>query len=196
MSQGPAQWHYAEGGQQRGPFSADQMAAMARAGTIAGATPVWTAGMAGWLPFSQSPLASAASAPGMPPPVMMGAGASGVDPDSFGGAVRTCFNKYAAFSGRARRPEFWYFALFNILAGSVASVVDMILFGAGSGVSPLNGIYGLAVLVPSIAVGARRLHDIDRSGWWQLIGLVPIVGLIVLIVFYCRRGTQGHNRFG
>lgn len=105
--------------------------------------------------------------------------------------------KYAVFSGRARRREFWMFALFNFLISLVLAIVDAIIgtdYGRGGGL--LQTIYGLAVLIPSIAVGIRRLHDTDRSGWWILIALVPCVGFIVLLIFYIQHGTRGANRFG
>jgi len=106
--------------------------------------------------------------------------------------------KYAVFSGRAQRSEFWYFVLFNIIVSVVLSLIDRILgttYGsAGAGI--LSSIYSLAVLIPSIAVAVRRLHDTDRSGWWILIGLIPIIGWIVLIVFYVKDSQPGENKYG
>ena len=107
--------------------------------------------------------------------------------------------KYAVFSGRSRRMEYWYFVLFNILVSIVLGVIDALLFGtldSGMGVGLLSGIYGLAILIPSLAVTVRRLHDIDRSGWWILIALVPLIGTIVLLVFALLEGTAGPNRYG
>ncbi len=106
--------------------------------------------------------------------------------------------KYAVFSGRARRAEYWYFILFNFILSLVLSLIDN---GAGwvnpqNGVGVLTTIYSLLVLIPTLAVMVRRLHDIDKSGWWVLIGLVPIAGPIVLIVFFCLDSTIGDNRFG
>jgi uncharacterized membrane protein YhaH (DUF805 family) len=104
---------------------------------------------------------------------------------SFGDAVRSCLTQFATFSGRARRSEFWWFYLFTVLAQAVGAVLDAIVgtdFTAGSGL--FQGIVGLALLLPMLAVSVRRLHDTSRSGWWILIGLVPIVGWIVLLVFY------------
>lgn len=103
-----------------------------------------------------------------------------------------CWQKYAEFSGRARRKEYWMFCLFNFLAGIVIGIVDTVL-GAGG---LLCGLYNLAVLVPSLAVTARRLHDTDRSGWMMLIALIPLVGAIVLLVFMCLDSKPGDNRFG
>ena len=103
-----------------------------------------------------------------------------------------CWKKYAEFSGRARRQEFWMFVLFNFLAGIATGIVDVILGTNGM----LNGLYSLAVLIPSLSVAVRRLHDTDRSGWWQLIGFVPLIGWIILLVFLCSDSKPGENRFG
>jgi uncharacterized membrane protein YhaH (DUF805 family) len=112
----------------------------------------------------------------------------------FSEAINTCFSKYATFDGRAARPEYWYFALFVFIVDLVLQALERT--GLGYIAIIANFLFSLAVLLPSIAVGVRRLHDIDRSGWWLLIGLVPIVGVILLLVWACMRGTQGTNRFG
>jgi uncharacterized membrane protein YhaH (DUF805 family) len=106
--------------------------------------------------------------------------------------------KYAVFGGRSRRREYWYFVLFNIIVGIVLGWIDALLGTRGSyaGAGLLSGIYGLAVLIPTLAVTVRRLHDIDRTGWWILIGLVPLIGGIVLLVFALLDGTPGDNRYG
>jgi uncharacterized membrane protein YhaH (DUF805 family) len=106
--------------------------------------------------------------------------------------------KYAVFGGRSRRMEYWYFVLFNIIVSIVLGVIDGLLGTSGSyaGAGLLSGIYGLAVLIPSLAVTVRRLHDIDRSGWWILIALVPLIGVIVLLVFALLEGTPGDNQYG
>jgi uncharacterized membrane protein YhaH (DUF805 family) len=98
--------------------------------------------------------------------------------------------KYAVFEGRAGRPEFWWFALFNAIVAIVIAVV-----GAAVGARYLVDFYFLAVLLPGLGVSIRRLHDTNRSGWWILIGLVPFGGF-VLLVFYILEGTRGPNRFG
>ncbi|MFJ1748335.1 DUF805 domain-containing protein [Streptomyces sp. NPDC088116] len=100
--------------------------------------------------------------------------------------------KYAVFSGRARRKEYWMFVLFNFIIAMVLAVVDA-LAGAGGIIS---GLYTLAVLIPSIAVGVRRLHDTGRSGWWMLIALVPLVGSIILLVFFASEGEHNPNAHG
>lgn len=114
-------------------------------------------------------------------------------------AVRTCLSKYVDFSGRARRSEYWYFALFSFLVGIVTNVIDAVIGtdydGATSG-GLVNTVAGLALFLPTLAAGVRRLHDTDRSGWWILIGLIPIVGWILIIVWFCTDSKAGDNRFG
>ena len=100
--------------------------------------------------------------------------------------------KYADFSGRARRREYWMFVLINFLIGCGLGVIAALVHG----LTFLSWVYSLAVLVPSIAVSVRRLHDTSRSGWWLLIGLVPLIGLIVLIVFFATDGEPGDNEYG
>jgi uncharacterized membrane protein YhaH (DUF805 family) len=109
-------------------------------------------------------------------------------------AAATCFQKYAAFGGRASRSEYWFWVLFYFLVVLLFTIVDEAVVGVSTG--PFSTVATLALLLPSLAVGARRLHDIDRSGWWQLIALVPLIGAIVLIIWMCVPGTSGRNRFG
>ena len=106
--------------------------------------------------------------------------------------------KYAVFSGRSRRAEYWYFVLFNLIVLIVLELIDALLgtYSFVQGVGLLSGIYSLAVIIPSLAVTVRRLHDIDRTGWWILINLIPLVGTIVLLVFAVTDGTPGNNRYG
>lgn len=106
--------------------------------------------------------------------------------------------KYAVFHGRARRAEYWYFALFNLLISIVLGVLDLVIGTGGDdfGFGLLGSIYSLAVLLPALGVLVRRLHDTNRSGWWALIAFVPCIGGIVLLVFTVSDGTYGENRFG
>jgi uncharacterized membrane protein YhaH (DUF805 family) len=108
------------------------------------------------------------------------------------------WKKYAVFSGRATRKEYWYFLLVNILVSIALMVVDLLLgtFDTTLSMGLFGGIYSLAVLIPSIAVSLRRLHDIDRSGWWLLIGLIPFIGTIVLLVFMAQDSRPSENRYG
>ena len=105
--------------------------------------------------------------------------------------------KYAVFSGRARRKEYWFFVLFNIIISIVLAVIDGVTgsFSPEAGMGLLGGIYTLAVLIPGIAVSVRRLHDTERSGWWLLIYLVPL-GAIVLLVFTAQDSKPGQNQYG
>ncbi|MEO3433885.1 DUF805 domain-containing protein [Inquilinus sp. CAU 1745] len=113
----------------------------------------------------------------------------------FGDAIKSGFSGYVKFGGRSSRSEYWYWVLFILLVQLVLGVIESAVLPITSrGI--LVGIFGLIVLLPNIAVSVRRLHDIDKSGWWLLIGLIPILGVIVLIVFFCLKGTDGDNRFG
>lgn len=109
---------------------------------------------------------------------------------SFQDAVKTCLNKYVDFNGRARRSEYWWFVLFNVLVSIVFDIIDAII-----GTSILGLLAGLALLLPGIAVGVRRLHDTSRSGWWILIGLIPLIGWIILIIFYVQ-DSHPDNQYG
>ena len=100
--------------------------------------------------------------------------------------------KYADFSGRARRTEYWLFILFNTIIAMVLSVIDYVLESPGI----IGLIFALAILIPSIAVAARRLHDTNRSGWWLLITLIPAIGIIALLIFLVLDSSPGENRFG
>ena len=113
----------------------------------------------------------------------------------------TVLKKYAVFTGRARRAEIWYFILFNFIVSVVlqmlfGSVADTAEEGAASPLAFVPVLYTLAILLPSLAVGVRRLHDTGRSGWFILIGFIPLVGAIVLIVFYAQEGESGDNAYG
>lgn len=106
--------------------------------------------------------------------------------------------KYACFSGRARRQEYWLFVLFNIIAGIIVGVISGVLVSVTNvtAFAFLGTIYNLAVLIPGFAVFFRRLHDTGRSGWWWLIAFIPIIGWIVLIVFCCLDSQPGDNQYG
>lgn len=106
-------------------------------------------------------------------------------------AVQSCYSNYVTFSGRAARSEYWFFVLFQCLVG----IVYGLLMPFGIGRAPL-GLLLLANFLPAISVAVRRLHDTDRSGWWYWIGLIPLVGAILLLIWFCTRGTSGANRFG
>jgi len=105
---------------------------------------------------------------------------------------------YATFSGRARRKEYWMFFLISALISIVLTLLDILLgtYSVEYEAGLFSGLYSLLILIPSIAVVVRRLHDTDRSGWWILISLIPLIGVIVLFVFMCLDSQPGTNRFG
>ena len=130
--------------------------------------------------------------------VWHGAGQNKKDKGNMNYYIDCLTKKYACFSGRARRQEYWLFVLFNFIVALVAGFIGGFLAGA-TGVAAfsfLGTVYNLAVLIPGFAVLFRRLHDIGKSGWWWLIGLVPFVGWIVLLVFCCLDGQPGENQYG
>ena len=140
--------------------------------------------------------APAGEAPGYgqayPPAPSPSGGYAGASPTmAFPDAVRSALTQYVTFTGRARRSEYWWFALFNLGLSVVAMLLDLAI-----GAVVLQAIVALGLLLPSLAVGVRRLHDTGRSGWWLLIALVPLVGPIVLIVFMCTDSEPGSNAWG
>ena len=112
----------------------------------------------------------------------------------FGEAITSCFGKYVTFAGRAARSEYWYFVLFYVVVVVIAAVIDTVVFSAMD-FKPLQTIVILATFLPLLAVAIRRLHDLDRTGWWYLIVFTGI-GAILLFVWYCMKGTTGPNQYG
>ena len=111
-------------------------------------------------------------------------------------SIKTCFKKYADFSGRASRSEFWWFELFLWIAMIVAAIIDTMMLGYSfEDYGPIYIIYCVVTFLPAIAVGARRLHDINRSGWWQLL-ILTIIGIILLIVWWATVGENKKNKHG
>jgi len=114
------------------------------------------------------------------------------------GLVIQCVTKkYINFTERARRKEYWLFTLFYAILYSIIMYIDSFLrTGTAFGMGTISIILSLAMLLPSLGVAVRRLHDTNRSGWWILISLVPLIGMIWIIVLFCLKGTSGQNRFG
>jgi uncharacterized membrane protein YhaH (DUF805 family) len=111
-------------------------------------------------------------------------------------ALASGFRNYVTFSGRAARSEYWYWALFIFILMIVTGILDKAMFpDSESSQGPITAVASVVTLLPSLAVGVRRLHDIDRSGWWYLI-VFTIIGIFVLIYWACQPGTAGSNRFG
>lgn len=115
----------------------------------------------------------------------------------FGEAIQSCFRQYVGFTGRARRSEYWWWILFYFIVDIAAGILDAVLgtMSEDTNVGVFGAIVGLAFLLPSLAVAIRRLHDTSRTGWWILIGLIPIVGWIILIVFYVQ-DSHPDNEYG
>ncbi|HYF85594.1 DUF805 domain-containing protein [Azospirillum sp.] len=114
---------------------------------------------------------------------------------NFFDAVRSVLSQYVGFSGRALRSEYWFWVLFTVLLSIVTSIIDVALFPFDD-VSPLSSITNLALLLPGLAVSARRLHDVGRSGWWLLLAIVPVIGWIILLIWTVTKGDAAANRFG
>ncbi len=106
--------------------------------------------------------------------------------------------KYIVFSGRSRRKEYWYFVLFNFLITIVLIQIDYAFLNIDpkTGYGVLSSLYSLGVVLPSLSVSVRRLHDTGRSGWWLLIGLIPLIGAIILLVFFLKDSIPGENQYG
>ena len=123
---------------------------------------------------------------------------------TFTDAIKSAYRNYVTFSGRASRSEYWWFALFNVAIATVIGLVE----GGGSGhmggggmmysynAGIIGTLWSLGNLLPGLALAVRRLHDKDRSGWWLLIWIIPLIGWIVLLYWYVTKGTEGSNRFG
>lgn len=107
--------------------------------------------------------------------------------NSFSDSIKTCFSKYATFTGRARRPEYWWFVLFAMILGVIAIMID------SSGI--VSGLFNLILFIPSISVCTRRLHDTNHSGWWQLIS-ITIIGIIPLLIWLTTQGDNTQNNYG
>ncbi len=108
------------------------------------------------------------------------------------------FRKYAVFNGRATRSEYWYFTLFNILVVGVFGLIDQVMgtFNFDASYGPLSAIYTLAMILPGLGVSIRRLHDTGRSGWWFMITIIPVVGLLVFLYFALLDSDPNPNQYG
>lgn len=221
-----AVWYYAVANEQRGPINEADLAIAIGRGEIGPDSLVWREGMQGWaaaratLPGNLVPQGWVDSLPpsvGAGTAANMGAGgtfgqagqsetAYGQTHGNMGGyfhptgfvdVIKTVFNRYVQFSGRARRSEYWYWILFYLIAVLALSLVDAMLFGPGlAEVGVLSNIFALGIFLPSLALTARRLHDIGRSGWWQLIGLVPLIGWVLMIWWLTRPSDPNDNQYG
>lgn len=109
-------------------------------------------------------------------------------------AISSCFSNYVRFSGRSGRSEYWYWILFYVLVAIVGGIIGAI---GGDTVANIISIgVALVFFLPSLAVGVRRFHDIDKSGWWILIALIPIIGGLIILYFFVQPSDEEENRFG
>ncbi|MGZ5341123.1 MAG: DUF805 domain-containing protein [Solirubrobacterales bacterium] len=111
---------------------------------------------------------------------------------TFGEAIKDGFDHYVKFDGRASRPAFWWWLLFVVLVSIAANIIDAGIFEG----TVLTWIVGLALFLPGLSVSIRRLHDTNRTGWWVLISFIPIIGFIVLLIFYIQESDPGENQYG
>ena len=189
-----AQWYYAVEGASNGPVSQSEFDELVAAGAIRSDTLVWQEGMQDWLPYGRADNASGQQAQPTHAPLSDGADPARTDANTFVGALKDGFARYVDFKTRSTRSQYWWWTLWMILMSIGAVIIDTMMGMGDSG--PVNLILSLATLLPSIAVSIRRLHDIGRSGWWFLLFLVPIIGWIVLIVFYCTKSQDEENLWG
>jgi len=233
-------WYYVENDNRKGPVTEEEIKQLIENSRLGPDTLVWKDGMQDWAAASAQ-FGFPNTPPNIPPALgaATGTGSSagrqaradglyaGAPSRGFGEAISVGFSKYVDFSGRASRSEFWYWTLFTVIASFITGMIDGLFFPYND-VMPFNSLFSLAVLLPGLAVAFRRLHDIDRSGWWVggfllaliaggaliggaiagnpygdgpflLAGLLGIGALaygILLLVFYCKVGDNGPNRFG
>lgn len=223
-------WYYAQGDQRKGPVEAGALKALVDAGVVQSETLVWREGMADWEPAFRHVQGLAPSVPratgGQAMPQRAYAGGGGVDYHrqvGFSEAFRLFFSNYFNFSGRSNRGEYWWAFLGVIIVALVLGAIDGAAF-PGTQAQPLSSLWSLATFIPGLSLAVRRLHDLDRTGWWVVAPLgffivagilsasaiasgdVPGIGIVVaigggvmailLLVWYCQRGTSGPNRFG
>lgn len=201
-------FYYVSEGQQQGPVSTQELLNLARYGKISGNTLIWRQGYAQWIPLKESELDLSF----LPPPITpskavvtlpqiktvqteefsMKNNSEPTQKNIFSNYYLGTLAKYATFSGRASRQEYWFFTLFNLLISFSLGLIDALLQTG----EIFSSLYSLAVLLPSLAVACRRLHDIGRTGWWLLLALIPLLGWIILIIFHCLDSEAGTNQYG
>ncbi len=199
-------WYYAEDGAERGPVDQTVFDDLIESGEVGPDTLVWREGMSRWRPArDELPVLGAQS---RPPPPLGGHMAAGVVAQGDGGparrgdttfvaCVRQGWTRYAEFRGRSNRAEFWWLSLALVIAGLLVGSADAAIFGGNAmDTGPLGIVWSLATLIPSLAVGIRRLHDTGRTGWWMLLVLVPVIGWVILLILFCLPGEPQRNAWG
>ncbi|MDO4431142.1 MAG: DUF805 domain-containing protein [Lonepinella koalarum] len=202
-------FYYENNGANMGPVSSDEIIELAKNGTLNRNSLIWREGYEDWKKLSESEIDVSFLPPPMKqtPPPMKSNSSAGVNiaslPKISGDNVFIQyfvgnFKNYINFKGRARRKEFWFFSLFYFLIYLGLSIIEgvfsMLLRTHYIGVLPL--LFGLASIIPSLGLSFRRLHDTDRSAWWLLLHLIPLIGSIVIIIFCCLDSQAGENRYG
>ncbi|KEJ90825.1 DUF805 domain-containing protein [Sulfitobacter donghicola] len=188
------EWYYAVEGTSHGPVSQEEFDQLVTVGTIRRDTLVWQEGMEDWLPFGRANNNQNASA--MPPnaPISDTVDPARPDANTFLGALKDGFARYVDFKTRSTRSQFWWWTLWSLILSIGTAILDTMIGFGDSG--PIGLIFSLATVLPTTAVAIRRLHDTGRVGWWYLLVCIPIIGWIVLIVFFCGQ-TQAHaNQWG
>ena len=194
-----AQWFYANDDREHGPIEESEFPALVRSGVVRADTLVWTDRMQDWEPASRHVEGLTHARPAVPTrkDVEEGAGSGYRRKVDMKEAFVLFFTNYVNFSDRSNRGEFWWFMLASLLISIVLSLIDAALFGeVGAEIGVLSNLWSLAILLPGFALNTRRLHDIDRTGWWQLLIVVPVIGWIVLLVWFCQKPDPHPNRFG
>ena len=194
-----AQWYYVNAGVETGPIDKAAFADLVQRGVVGSHTLVWTDTLEHWEPAHRHIDGVTPPRPDVPTSPAYAPADDSVEDyrrqSGLGDAFRQFFHRYAQFGGRSNRGAFWFWQLDNFLIGLALGIVDAALFGS-NGASVLDGLWVLVTIIPSFALSARRLHDIDKSGWWILLSFIPLIGWIVLLVWYCRAPDPQPNRFG
>lgn len=188
------QWYYAVEGNSVGPVSQSEFDALVATGTIRNETLVWQEGMEDWLPYGRAgaPVAQNEAPPHPAMSTLQDPARS--DANTFLGALKDGLARYVDFKTRSTRSQFWWWTLWSVIISIATSILDSTLGMGDTG--PIGLLASLALFLPSLAVAIRRLHDIGRTGWWYLIVFLPIIGWIVLIVFFCKKTREEVNQWG
>lgn len=188
------EWYYAVEGTSHGPVSQAEFEQLVSVGTIRNDTLVWQDGMEDWLPYRRAGGTDSAEPMQQHAPISNSQDPARSDANTFLGALKDGFARYVDFKSRSTRSQFWWWILWTFIIRLGALVF---VGGLGSGGSqPAVLLVSVAIFLPSLAVAIRRLHDIGRSGWWVLIVLVPLIGWIIGLVFFCTKTQDQANQWG
>lgn len=188
------EWYYAIEGTSHGPVSQAEFENLVSVGAIRSDTLVWQEGMEDWLPYRRA--GGTDNAEPMQPhaPISNTQDPARSDANTFLGALKDGFARYVDFKSRSTRSQFWWWTLWSLIIDVVTGFIDGDLWTGNFG--PVNLLVSVAIFLPSLAVGIRRLHDTGRSGWWYLLIFLPIIGWIILLVFFCTKTQEQANQWG